>query len=50
MKVTVRTICVLSLSSFELTLHPVAERARMQHNLAPNVGLKAKAEMKDMDV
>ena len=37
--------CLVSVFTSSLTLHPFAKRARMQHNLAPNKGLEAKAEM-----
>ena len=42
-------MCLVSVFTLSLTLHPATMRTRMGHNLAPNVGLEANAEMKNMN-
>ena len=43
-------MCLVSVFSLSLSLHPVTKRAKMQHNLVPYKGLKVKAEMENMNL
>ena len=43
-------MCLVSIFTLSLTLHPVTKRARMWQNLVPNLGFEAKLEMKKLTI